>query len=153
MAMKNNVTIENKQASYNYFIEDTLECGIELRGNEVKSLRAGMASIKESWIDIENGDLIIKKMHITPWDTANAFDVDETRTRKLLAHKKEVRDLGSKLQLEGYTLVPLKVYFKDGKRCKVLVGLARGKHTYDKRNTIKERQVKRDIDRTLKGVR
>lgn len=90
---KSNVCIENRKARYDYFVEETLECGIELRGNEIKSIRDGSASIKESWISIENGQMYIKKMHITPWKTANSFDVDESRERRLLAHRKEINDL------------------------------------------------------------
>lgn len=149
--MVKSATIVNKKAYHDYFIEETLECGIELRGNEVKSIRAGKASIKESWIAIESNELVLKKMHITKWESANNFDVDETRERKLLAHKKEIRDFQKVIKLEGYTLIPLKVYFSDNGKCKVLVGLAKGKHNYDKRQVEKDKQVKRDINRKLKG--
>lgn len=142
-------TIENRKAYHNYFVEETLECGIELRGNEVKSIRDGKASIKESWVVIENGELLLKRMHITAWETANKFDVDENRVRKLLAHKSEIRDFDKKVQRDGYTLVPLKVYFVNG-RAKALVGLCKGKHNYDKRAVEKAKQAKRDIDRALK---
>lgn len=141
--------IENRKAHYDYYVEETLECGIELRGNEVKSIRDGKASIKESWVIIENGELLIKQMHITAWETANKFDVDENRVRKLLAHKSEIRDLDKKVQRDGYTLVPLKVYFVNG-RAKALVGLCKGKHNYDKRAVEKTKQAMRDIDRALK---
>lgn len=147
---KRTPTIENRKAYHDYFIEETLECGIELRGNEVKSLREGKASIKESWVAIENNEMLIKKMHITKWDTANLFDVDENRERKLLAHKSEIKELDRKAQLQGYTLVPLKVYFNNGK-CKILIGLAKGKHNYDKRHVAKEKQAKRDMDRAIKN--
>lgn len=149
--MVKSATIVNKKAYHDYFIEETLECGIELRGNEVKSIRAGKASIKESWIAIESNELVLKKMHITKWESANNFDVDETRERKLLAHKKEIKDFQKIIKLEGYTLIPLKVYFSDNGKCKVLVGLAKGKHNYDKRQVEKDKQVKRDINRKLKG--
>lgn len=148
---KSNVCIENRKARYNYFVEETLECGIELRGNEIKSIRDGSASIKESWISIENGQMYIKKMHITPWKTANSFDVDESRERRLLAHRKEINDFDRKIQRDGYTLIPLKVYIDNNGRCKVLVALAKGKHDYDKRQSAKDKQAKMDIDRALKN--
>ena len=147
---KQTPTIENKKARYDYFVEDTLECGIELRGNEVKSLRDGTASLKESWISVDNGQLIIKRLHIAQWRTSNNFDVDENRNRRLLAHKSEITELDKKSQRDGYTLVPLKIYFNNGK-VKVLVGLCKGKHTYDKRAVAKEKQAQRDINRALKG--
>lgn len=142
-------TIENKKAYYDYYVEESLECGIELRGNEVKSIREGRASIKESWIAIEDGQLLLKKMHINAWGTANKFDVDEDRTRVLLAHKNEIRSFNKQVQQQGYTLIPLKVYFKGG-RAKVLVGLCKGKHTYDKRRVEREKQVKLDIARNCR---
>lgn len=148
---KNNVCIENRKARYDYFVEETLECGIELRGNEIKSIRDGSASIKESWISIENGQMYIKKMHITPWKTANSFDVDESRERRLLAHRKEINDFDRKIQRDGYTLIPLKVYIDSNGRCKVLITLAKGKHDYDKRQSAKDKQAKMDIDRALKN--
>lgn len=147
-----NITIENRKAYHDYFVEETLECGIELRGNEVKSIRAGKANIKEAWISIENGQLYIKKMHINHWDTANLYDVDENRVKKLLAHKSEINNLDKKSQLQGYTLIPLKIYFNKLGKCKVLIGLCKGKHNYDKRNSEKEKQAKRDMDRALKNM-
>lgn len=148
---KRTPTIENRKAYHEYFVEETLQCGVELRGNEVKSIRDGKASIKEAWVAIENGELFVKKMHITKWETSNMFDVDEDRVRKLLAHKSEIRELDRKVQRDGYTLVPLKVYFDNGK-VKVLVGLCKGKHNYDKRAVEKAKQAKCDVDRALKGV-
>lgn len=145
-----NMVIENRKARYDYFIEETLECGIVLSGNEVKSLRLGQASIKESWVAIENGELVIKKMHINGWDTSNKFDIDEDRERKLLAHKSEIKDIDRKIQLNGYTIIPLKVCFKDGK-AKVLIGVCKGKHNYDKRETERKRQIQLDINRELKN--
>lgn len=139
-------TIENRKARHDYFIEEELECGIVLKGNEVKSIRDGKASIKESWVSIENDQLVLKKMHITAWGTANKFDVDEDRERVLLAHKKQIRDLNRQVRQQGYTLIPLKVYFNKGK-AKVLLGLCKGKHNYDKRQTEKERQIKMDMAR------
>lgn len=148
--MKNSATIENRKAKYDYFIEETLECGIELRGNEVKSIRSGKASIKEAWVSVENGEMVIKQMHITPWETSNRYDVSEVRERKLLAHKAEIRKLSRAVQRDGYTLIPLKVYFSDNGKCKVLVGLCKGKKNYDKREAQKERDIKRSINEKLK---
>ena len=148
--MKNSATIENRKAKYDYFIEETLECGIELRGNEVKSIRSGKASIKEAWVSVESGEMVIKQMHITPWETSNRYDVSEVRERKLLAHKAEIRKLSRAVQRDGYTRVPLKVYFSDNGKCKVLVGLCKGKKNYDKREAQKERDIKRSINEKLK---
>ena len=148
--MKNSATIENRKAKYDYFIEETLECGIELRGNEVKSIRSGKASIKEAWVSVESGEMVIKQMHITPWETSNRYDVSEVRERKLLAHRAEIRKLSRAVQRDGYTLVPLKVYFSDNGKCKVLVGLCKGKKNYDKREAQKERDIKRSINEKLK---
>lgn len=147
--MAKSVVIENKKAYHDYFVDETLECGISLRGNEVKSIRDGKCSIKEAWCRVQNNQLVIRGMHISQWNTANSFDVDEDRERVLLAHKKEIIKLGASAEQDGISLIPLKVYFSNGK-CKVLVGVCKGKHNYDKRETLKARQVKRDIDRALK---
>ena len=144
------IIIENRKARHDYFINDTLECGISLRGNEVKSIRAGKASIKEAWISTSSGDMIIKQMHITPWETANRYDVDEVRDRVLLAHRSEISKFSRLVARDGYTLVPLKIYFNSSGKCKVLVGLCKGKHEYDKRATEKERSVKKAIREKLK---
>lgn len=148
---KKSTVIENRKAYHDYFVEETYECGIALWGNEVKSLRDSKASIKESWVAIENGEVLIKKMHVTPWNTANSFDIDETRERKLLMHKREIRELSRKVQQDGYTLVPLKVYFSEASKVKVLIGLCKGKHDYDKRQVEKEKQAKREMSRASKG--
>ena len=147
--MSKTVTIENKKAYHDYFVDETIECGISLRGNEVKSIRAGKASIKESWCRVQNNQLVIRGMHISQWDTANSYDVDEDRERVLLAHKKEIIMLGDVVQQDGVSLIPLKVYFVNSK-CKVLLGVCKGKHNNDKRETLKYRQIKRDINRALK---
>lgn len=141
--------IKNRKAYHDYFIEDTLECGISLRGNEVKSIVNGKANINEAWVTIQNNNLVIRNMFVSRWETANIFDVEERRERQLLAHKKEIMRLHEKISQKGMTLVPLKVYFS-GSKCKLLIGVAKGKHGYDKRNTLKERQINRDIDRALK---
>lgn len=150
--MKGNIEISNKKAYHDYFIEETLECGISLKGNEVKSIRDGKCSIKEAWVQVQKGNLVIRGMHISKWGTANTFDVDETRERQLLAHKKEIAKLSDKVIQQGITLVPLKVYFSNRGKCKVLVGVCKGKHNYDKRQSLKEKQVNRDINRALKEV-
>ena len=144
------VNIENRKARHNYFIEEELECGISLRGNEVKSIREGSASIKEAWVQVQDGNLVLRGMRISKWGTANAFDVDEVRERQLLAHKREIAKLSNKVKQDGVTLVPLKVYFK-GNKCKVLVGVCKGKKLHDKRESLKEKQVKRDIARGIKN--
>ena len=144
---KGTPVIENRKARHDYFVEDTVECGIVLRGNEVKSIRDGKASIKDAWVAIENGRLVLKKAHISAWGTANSFDVDETRDRGLLAHKSEIVDMGRKIVAQGYTLVPLKIYFS-GRSAKVLVGICKGKRNYDKRATEKARDVEREIRRS-----
>ena len=141
--------IKNRKAYHDYFIEDTLECGIALRGNEVKSIVNGKANINEAWVAIQNNNLVIRNMFVSRWETANIFDVEERRERQLLAHKKEIMRLHEKISQKGMTLVPLKIYFS-GSKCKLLIGVAKGKHGYDKRNTLKERQINRDIDRALK---
>lgn len=148
--MKGRVEINNKKAYHDYFVDSTLECGISLRGNEVKSIRDGKCNIKEAWVQVQGRNLVIRGMHISKWGTSNIFDVDENRERQLLAHKREIANLAGLVSQQGVTLVPLKVYFSDKGKCKVLVGVCRGKHNYDKRATLKEKQVKRDIDRALK---
>ena len=149
---KTRPTIENRKAKHDYFIENTLECGISLRGNEVKSIVNGKANINEAWIAIQNNNLIIRNMFISRWETANLFDVDKRRERQLLAHKREILKLKEQIAQKGMTLIPLKIYFS-GSKCKLLIGVARGKHNYDKRNDLKTKQVKRDIDRELKNSR
>lgn len=145
------MVIENRKARHDYFIEKELECGISLVGNEVKSIKAGMASIKEAYCSIKDGTLIVSGMRVTKWDTANKFDVDELRDRVLLAHKREILNLAQKVKLDGYTLVPLKIYESRGK-LKMSIGLCKGKHNYDKRESLKQKQVARDIDRAMKGA-
>ena len=142
--------INNKKAYHDYFVDETLECGISLWGNEVKSIRDGKCNIKEAWVQVQDGNLVIRGMHISKWGTSNVFDVDESRERQLLAHKREIAKLAGEVSKQGVTLIPLKVYFSGKGKCKVLVGVCRGKHNYDKRATLKERQVKRDIDRAMK---
>ncbi len=142
----------NRQARHEYFVIEALETGIELVGTEVKSLRAGTVNLKDSWVEVENGELIVHGMHISPYEMGNIFNKDPLRPRKLLAHKNEIRKLAQQVKLQGYTLVPLSLYFKHG-RVKVELGLCKGKKLYDKRATDAARAAKRDIDRALKTQR
>ena len=142
--------ILNRKAKYNYFIEDEYECGIELFGNEVKSIREGTCNIKDSYAVIRKGEVYLINMFVKTYEKTGAFIKDETRTRKLLLHKKEILKLRDKTDKEGFTLIPLKIYFKNNK-VKVLLGLCKGKKNYDKRETIKERDIKRKIEKELKG--
>ena len=139
----------NKKAFHDYFIEDTYEAGIALAGTEVKSLRMGKCSIKESFIRVENGEVYIYGMHISPYEKGNVFNKDPLRDRKLLMHKREILKLFGLVGKEGYTLVPLKLYFK-GSRVKVEVGLCKGKKLYDKRDSLAKKEAGRDIERAMK---
>ncbi len=139
----------NKKAYHDYFIEDKFEAGIELYGTEVKSIRMGKCSIKESYIRIERGEVFIYGMHVNPYEKGNIFNRDPLRVRKLLLHRLEIRRLDAKMSQKGYTLVPLQVYFK-GSLVKVEVGLARGKKLYDKREDIARKDQKREIQREFK---
>lgn len=144
-------TIENRKAKHTYEIIESLECGLSLRGNEVKSLRSGMANIGESWISFENGEMILRNAHITKWDTSNTFDVNERRDRILLAHKSEIKKLSQSVKEKGLTVVPLKIYFSDNGKVKVLVGLCRGLHVYDIRAKEAKATAQREIARHLSG--
>ena len=141
--------IINRQAKFNYFIEEEIECGIELLGNEVKSIKEGSCNIKDSYAVIRNDEVFVINMFIKKYKDASVFAADETRRRKLLLHKNEIKKLKNKTTLEGYTLVPLKIYLVNGK-VKVLLGLCKGKKNYDKRQTIKDREAKIRIERELK---
>lgn len=141
--------IVNRVARHDYFILEEIECGIALKGTEIKSIRLGKANIKDSYGIIKNGEVFLLNMFISPYKQGNIFNHQETRTRKLLLHKQEIRKLDQSIKLEGNTLIPLKVYFVKG-RAKVLLGLCKGKKNYDKRETIKERDIKRDIEKRLK---
>ena len=139
----------NKKAYHDYFIEDTYEAGIELAGTEVKSMRMGKCSIKESFIQIEHGEVFVYGMHITPYEKGNIFNKDPLRTRKLLLHQYEIRKIAAKIAEKGFTLVPLKVYFK-GSLVKVEIGIAKGKKLYDKRQTIAKNDQRREAEREFK---
>ena len=139
----------NKKAYFDYFIEDKYEAGVALHGTEVKSIRMGKCSIKESYIKIENGEVFIYGMHISPYEKGNIFNKDPMRIKKLLMHKYEINKLNGKLQQKGLTLVPLQVYLKGG-LVKVEVGLARGKKLYDKRDSLAKKDMKREAEKEFK---
>ena len=141
--------IINRKAHYDYFIKDTYEAGIELKGTEIKSLRKGNANINDSYARIKNNEVYLTNMFIAKYEEGNIFNHDERRERKLLLHKKEILKLRDKLEVEGYTLVPLKIYFVKNK-AKVLIGVAKGKKNYNKKETIKERDIKREMERNFK---
>lgn len=140
---------ENRQARHEYFILESFEAGIELTGTEVKSIRQGSVNLKDSWCSIENGELFIKQMHISPYEKGNIFNRDPLRVRKLLMHKTEINRLYGKQKQDGLTLVPLSLYFKDS-RVKVQLGLCKGKKLYDKRADQAKRDARREIDRNIK---
>lgn len=142
--------ILNRKARFNYDVVDTIECGIVLKGTEIKSIRAGKANIKDSYGIIKNNEAYILNMHISPYENGGVFNHEETRTRKLLLHKNEILKLKNKLELEGFTLIPLKVYFVNGK-AKIDLGLCKGKKLYDKREDVKKRDVEREIAKKYKA--
>ena len=152
MAEGRKIVAQNKKARHDYFIEETYEAGMELSGTEVKSIRAGKVNLKESYVDIKNGEIFVVGMHISPYEQGNIFNRDPLRTRKLLMHKKEILKLFGQTQEKGLTLVPLSLYLK-GSRVKMELALARGKKLYDKRADIAKRDADRNIDRAMKEVR
>jgi len=141
---------QNKKAWHNYSIEDRYQAGIALLGTEVKSLREGRANLGDSYGKIKNGEVFLVDAHINPYNFGNRFNHDPLRTRKLLLHKKEIRRLIGKVQEKGFTLIPLRLYFSDG-RAKVELGLAKGKKLFDKRETLKRKTMERDMERGRKG--
>ncbi len=143
---------ENRKARHDYFIHETYEAGIALTGTEVKSLRQGKANLKDSFCRIEHGELLLLGMHISPYEQGNRFNHDPLRTRRLLMHKYEILKLFGKTKEKGYTLIPLNLYFKNGK-VKVTVALVSGKKLYDKRQALAEKEAKRDIERRMKERR
>lgn len=145
------VIANNKKASYDYFLEDKIEAGISLAGTEVKSLRNGNCSIKEAYIKIDNNEVFIINMYVKNYEQGNIFNVEERRPRKLLLNKSEIRKLESKVSAEGYTIVPVQVYFNDNSKVKIEIALGKGKKKYDKRDSIKKKEVNRTIDRTIKN--
>lgn len=145
-----NSLAENRKARHDYFVEETIEAGIALVGTEVKSIRAGKCNLKESYADVDNGEITIKGMHISPYEQGNIFNVDPLRERKLLLHKEQIARFAGLVSQQGFTLVPLSLYLKNGK-VKVALGLCRGKKNYDKRDSMLEKAHKRDIERQLKN--
>ena len=143
------IVANNKKAYHDYFIDETYETGIALHGTEVKSIRMGKCSIKESFIRIENGEVFVYGMHVSPYEKGNIFNKDPLRVKKLLMHRSEINKLMGKIKEKGYTLVPLQVYFKKG-RVKVEIGLARGKKLYDKRADIAKKDQKREAEKEFK---
>ena len=139
----------NKKAYHDFFIDETYECGIALHGTEVKSMRMGKCSIKEAFVRIEDGEVFVYGMHVSPYEKGNIFNKDPLRVKKLLLHKYEINKLLGKIKEKGYTLVPLQVYFKDGK-VKVEIGLARGKKLYDKREAIAKKDQRREAEQEFK---
>lgn len=144
--------IQNRKAHFDYEITDTFETGIVLTGTEIKSIRLGKANLKDSYAIVCNHELYILNMHISSYEQGNRFNHEETRTRKLLMHKEEILKLEEKIKLEGFTLIPLKLYFKKG-NAKILLGLAKGKKNYDKRETIKKKDMDRQVQKDLKGYK
>ena len=140
---------DNRKARHDYFVEDTYEAGIALVGTEVKSIRAGHVNLKDSFCSVRRGELFVHGMHISPYEKGNIFNKDPLRTRKLLLHRYEINKLIGQQKMKGYTLVPLKVYFKDS-LVKVEIGLARGKKLYDKRDDIAKKDMKREVERDFK---
>lgn len=146
-AMK--LVANNKKAYHDYFVDEKIEAGLVLHGTEVKSLRMGKCSIKESFIRIENGEMFVYGMHISPYEKGNIFNKDPLRVKKLLLHKSEINKLTGKIKEKGFTIVPLQVYFKDGK-AKMEIGLCRGKKLYDKRADIAKKDIKREAEKEFK---
>ncbi|MBQ2604910.1 MAG: SsrA-binding protein SmpB [Acutalibacteraceae bacterium] len=150
MAKESTKTIaQNKKAYHDYFVTETIEAGIELCGTEVKSLREGRVNLKDSWCSITNGEIFINGMHISPYEQGNIFNKDPLRVRKLLMHKREIMRLFGTVKQDGFSLVPLSLYFK-GSRVKVSVGVCKGKKLYDKRADMAAKAAKRDIERAMK---
>ncbi len=148
---KSSATIaDNRKARHDYFVLETYEAGIELVGTEVKSIRQGGANLKDAWISIENGEAVIKQMHISPYEKGNIFNKDPYRERRLLLHKREILKLFGLVKQSGLTLIPLSLYFK-GSRVKVSVGVCKGKKLYDKREDMANRAAQRDIERAVKN--
>ncbi|MBQ1516825.1 MAG: SsrA-binding protein SmpB [Clostridia bacterium] len=141
---------QNKKAYHDYFVTETIEAGIELCGTEVKSLREGRVNLKDSWCSITNGEIFINGMHISPYEQGNIFNKDPLRVRKLLMHKREIMRLFGTVKQDGFSLIPLSLYFK-GSRVKVAVGVCKGKKLYDKRADMAAKAAKRDIERAMKN--
>lgn len=150
MARQEQPVAENRKARHDYFIDEVVEAGIVLTGTEVKSLRLGRVNLRDSFARVINGELFLVNCHVAPYDKGNRWNHDPYRDRKLLLHKKEIRELSARVKQEGMTLVPVRLYFDNHGRAKVLLGVAKGKRQYDKRQTMHEREVARHIDRVMK---
>ena len=144
------VLAQNKKASHDYFIEETIEAGMVLQGTEIKAIRAGRVQLKDSYVQIRDGQAWISNMHISPYEQGNRFNHDPLRVRKLLLHKKQISELLGRTKQDGYTIVPLKMYIKDG-YAKLLIGVGKGKKNYDKRDDLKKKEAKRDMERAFKA--
>lgn len=144
-----NVIAQNRKASHDYIIGETIECGMVLTGTEIKSLRNGRINLKDGFARVKNGEVWLHNVHISPFEQGNIFNHEPLRTRKLLLHKQQIRRIEKDVKTVGYTLVPLKVYLKDG-FAKCLIGLAKGKKNYDKKEALKQKDIKRETDRMLK---
>ncbi|MBD8027764.1 SsrA-binding protein SmpB [Ureibacillus sp. Re31] len=144
------VLAQNKKAGHDYFIEETYEAGMVLQGTEIKAIRAGKVQLKDSFVRIRNGEAWISNMHISPYDQGNRFNHDPLRVRKLLLHKKQINELIGLTKQDGYTIVPLKMYIKDG-YAKLLIGLGKGKKNYDKRDDMKKKEAKLEMERAFKA--
>lgn len=144
------IEIKNKKAYFDYFIEEEIECGIVLKGTEIKSIREGLSNLKDCYAVVKNGEVFLLNMYIGKYKDGSVFNHEERRTRKLLLNKKEILKLKDKVEISGYTLVPIKLYFK-GNRVKILLGVCKGKKLYDKRESLKEKDVKRYIETSLKN--
>ena len=145
------IEISNRKANYDYQILETIETGIVLKGTEIKSIRDGRVNLKDSYAIVRNNEVFVLNMHISQYKEGNIFNHEETRTRKLLLHKKEIFKLRDSVNLNGYTLIPLKIYFKNNK-AKLLLGVAKGKKNYDKRESIKQRDIDREVKKQYKNL-
>lgn len=143
---------QNRKARHDFFIEESIECGIELKGTEVKSMRQGRVNLKESYAMVRDGQIFVEGMHISPYEQGNIFNTDPLRPKRLLLHKSEIRKLGAQVQRQSYALVPLDVYLKDG-LMKLSLGLCVGKHLHDKRASEAQKDAKREMERAMRGNR
>ncbi len=144
------IIVENKKASFNYFLIERIEAGIELKGSEIKSISNRACQIKDSYVVIRNGEIFIMNMHISEYKYGNIFNHDPLRVKKLLMHKKEILKLQLKIKQEGFTIVPTKVYFNDKRKVKIEIALAKGKKNFDKRESLKEKTIQRDLQKNYK---
>jgi SsrA-binding protein len=148
--MSNKIVCRNKKAFHDYFIEETIEVGIVLQGTEVKSLRVGKVNLMDSYAYVKDGEMVLMNAHISPYSHGNRFNADPTRSRKLLLHRKEIKRFTGKVRERGYSLIPLSIYFKNGK-AKVEIALAKGKKLFDKRETLKKKTAEREMERAFRG--